>query len=57
MRISTDKITLHGERIEEVQLGEDEAAEPKKMAVKDAAKLPITKNPDSTSRARAAAEE
>ena len=57
MRISTDKITLHGERNEEVQLGEDGVEDPGKVGAKDVAKLPITKNPDSTSRARAAAEE
>ena len=57
VRISTDKITLHGERIEEVQLGEDQAAEPDKVAAKEAAKLPIAETPDSTTLARAAAEE
>ncbi len=52
VRISTDKITLHGERIEEVQLGDGEAVEPGKVAAAEAAKLPFVETPGASPGAR-----
>lgn len=45
IRISTDKITLHSEKIEELQLEDGQAVEPDKVAAKGAAELPFAESP------------